>query len=116
MATTERIMMTSIATAKALMTERRGRCTRLPRISLFMGDAEGSPRDGSSFHSSAQLVDGVLPVASHASLRGTAADHPCVWAMTGRTLLSRRGGGDGTLPANRAPTIGAMRVTTIIAT
>jgi hypothetical protein len=29
-------MMTSIATAKALMIERRGRWTRLPRMSLFI--------------------------------------------------------------------------------
>ncbi len=34
--------MTSIATAKALITERNGRCTRLPKISLFMGVVQGS--------------------------------------------------------------------------
>ena len=36
MAAMERIMMTSIATAKTLMRERRGRWTRLPTTSLFM--------------------------------------------------------------------------------
>ena len=36
MAAMERIMMTSIATAKTLMRERRGRWTRLPSTSLFM--------------------------------------------------------------------------------
>ncbi len=36
MAAMERIMMTSMATAKALMSERRGRWTRLPTTSLFM--------------------------------------------------------------------------------
>ena len=36
MPTMERIMMTSMATATTLMRERRGRCTRLAKISLFI--------------------------------------------------------------------------------
>jgi hypothetical protein len=35
------IMMTSMATAKTLITERRGRCNRLAKMSLFI------PEDGS---------------------------------------------------------------------
>src|SRR2546421_647477 len=43
--TIERIMITSIATASALITERRGRYTRFPKTSLFM-DRGGVPHAG----------------------------------------------------------------------
>ena len=36
MPTIERIIATSIATARMLMAERKGRCSRLPMTNLFM--------------------------------------------------------------------------------
>ncbi len=43
MATMDRIMMTSMATASTLMMERRGRCSRLAKMSLFIEDSFFQP-------------------------------------------------------------------------
>ncbi len=43
MPTIDRIIMTSMATASTLMTERKGRCSRLAKISLFIFEPDSAP-------------------------------------------------------------------------
>lgn len=103
--------MTSIATANALITERSGRCTRLPKINLFMDRTKRFPAS-SSFHSS-------VPSSGDEQSRGhrAAARHQlCIWGSAGRTRLTARWPADVVvLPMKSAPRTGAMRVTTMIA-